>query len=92
MMRLNYLVSSLQHMDIATLLRVNACKHHRQVTLQPPPGGGSEGPYSASCALLLAYSDNPTMKKQEGQTALDLAMVRILPLLVLDSMKMSKGV
>lgn len=34
------------------------------------------------------------MKKQEGQITLDLAIVRILPLLVLtvDSMKMSKGV
>lgn len=90
-----YSVSPLQHVDIATLLiKFNTCEHHRQVTLQPSPRGGSEGPYSTLCALLLAYRDDPTMKKQEVQTALDLAMVRILPLLVLtvDSMKMSKGV
>lgn len=68
-------------MDIAALLiKYNTCVNATDKWAFTPLHEAAQKGRTQLCALLLAHGADPTMKNQEGQTALDLATVS-LPLL-----------
>lgn len=68
-------------MDIAALLiKYNTCVNATDKWAFTPLHEAAQKGRTQLCALLLAHGADPTMKNQEGQTALDLATVT-LPLL-----------
>lgn len=70
-----------QHVDIAALLiKYNTCVNATDKWAFTPLHEAAQKGRTQLCALLLAHGADPTMKNQEGQTALDLATVS-LPLL-----------
>ncbi|XP_073238297.1 poly [ADP-ribose] polymerase tankyrase-2-like [Porites lutea] len=79
--------SSYGHVDIASLL----IKHNTDVNatdrwLFTPLHEASQKGRTQLCALLLAHGADPTMKNQEGQTALDLATAEDVKCLLSDAM------
>lgn len=79
--------SSYGHVDIAALL----IKHNALVNAQDrwnftPLHEAAQKGRTQLCALLLAHGADPTMKNQEGQTALDLAAAEDVRCLLLDAM------
>jgi len=69
--------SSSQHVDIAALLiKYNTCVNATDKWAFTPLHEAAQKGRTQLCALLLAHGADPTMKNQEGQTALDLATVR----------------
>lgn len=69
-------------MDIAALLiKYNTCVNATDKWAFTPLHEAAQKGRTQLCALLLAHGADPTMKNQEGQTALDLATVT-LPLLL----------
>lgn len=74
--RLLVFSSSLQHVDIAALLiKYNTCVNATDKWAFTPLHEAAQKGRTQLCALLLAHGADPTMKNQEGQTALDLATV-----------------
>lgn len=70
------LLSSSQHVDIAALLiKYNTCVNATDKWAFTPLHEAAQKGRTQLCALLLAHGADPTMKNQEGQTALDLATV-----------------
>ena len=68
--------SSSQHVDIAALLiKYNTCVNATDKWAFTPLHEAAQKGRTQLCALLLAHGADPTMKNQEGQTALDLATV-----------------
>lgn len=66
-----------QHVDVAALLiKYNACVNATDKWAFTPLHEAAQKGRTQLCALLLAHGADPTMKNQEGQTALDLATVR----------------
>lgn len=77
---LNDPLSSLfvQHVDIAALLiKYNTCVNATDKWAFTPLHEAAQKGRTQLCALLLAHGADPTMKNQEGQTALDLATVMV---------------
>ncbi|KAK2573093.1 Poly [ADP-ribose] polymerase tankyrase-1 [Acropora cervicornis] len=79
--------SSYGHVDIASLL----IKHNTDVNatdrwLFTPLHEAAQKGRTQLCALLLAHGADPTMKNQEGQTALDLATAEDVKCLLSDAM------
>lgn len=69
-------LSSSQHVDIAALLiKYNTCVNATDKWAFTPLHEAAQKGRTQLCALLLAHGADPTMKNQEGQTALDLATV-----------------
>lgn len=69
-------LSSPQHVDIAALLiKYNTCVNATDKWAFTPLHEAAQKGRTQLCALLLAHGADPTMKNQEGQTALDLATV-----------------
>lgn len=67
----------MQHVDIAALLiKYNTCVNATDKWAFTPLHEAAQKGRTQLCALLLAHGADPTMKNQEGQTALDLATVR----------------
>ncbi|KAF3850603.1 hypothetical protein F7725_012375 [Dissostichus mawsoni] len=67
-------LSSSQHVDIAALLiKYNTCVNATDKWAFTPLHEAAQKGRTQLCALLLAHGADPTMKNQEGQTALDLA-------------------
>jgi len=67
---------SRQHVDIAALLiKYNTCVNATDKWAFTPLHEAAQKGRTQLCALLLAHGADPTMKNQEGQTALDLATV-----------------
>lgn len=65
-----------QHVDIAALLiKYNTCVNATDKWAFTPLHEAAQKGRTQLCALLLAHGADPTMKNQEGQTALDLATV-----------------
>lgn len=65
-----------QHVDIAALLiKFNTCVNATDKWAFTPLHEAAQKGRTQLCALLLAHGADPTMKNQEGQTALDLATV-----------------
>lgn len=70
---------SSQHVDIAALLiKYNTCVNATDKWAFTPLHEAAQKGRTQLCALLLAHGADPTMKNQEGQTALDLATVPVL--------------
>lgn len=68
--------ASSQHVDIAALLiKFNTCVNATDKWAFTPLHEAAQKGRTQLCALLLAHGADPTMKNQEGQTALDLATV-----------------
>lgn len=67
-------------MDIAALLiKYNTCVNATDKWAFTPLHEAAQKGRTQLCALLLAHGADPTMKNQEGQTALDLATVSHAP-------------
>lgn len=65
-------------MDIAALLiKYNTCVNATDKWAFTPLHEAAQKGRTQLCALLLAHGADPTMKNQEGQTALDLATVTV---------------
>uniref|UniRef100_A0A8C5E3V4 Poly [ADP-ribose] polymerase n=1 Tax=Gouania willdenowi TaxID=441366 RepID=A0A8C5E3V4_GOUWI len=66
------------HVDIAALLiKYNTCVNATDKWAFTPLHEAAQKGRTQLCALLLAHGADPTMKNQEGQTALDLATVNV---------------
>lgn len=73
-------------MDIAALLiKYNTCVNATDKWAFTPLHEAAQKGRTQLCALLLAHGADPTMKNQEGQTALDLATVN-LPLFIVSTL------
>lgn len=84
--------SLLQHVDIAALLiKFNTCVNATDKWAFTPLHEAAQKGRTQLCALLLAHGADPTMKNQEGQTALDLATVTRLDLLLLEQLAMPQN-
>ncbi|KAF3850614.1 hypothetical protein F7725_012386 [Dissostichus mawsoni] len=72
-------LSSSQHVDIAALLiKYNTCVNATDKWAFTPLHEAAQKGRTQLCALLLAHGADPTMKNQEGQTALDLATATVV--------------
>lgn len=79
-------------MDIAALLiKFNTCVNATDKWAFTPLHEAAQKGRTQLCALLLAHGADPTMKNQEGQTALDLATVTRLDLLLLEQLAMPQN-
>uniref|UniRef100_A0A8C2XJK5 Poly [ADP-ribose] polymerase n=1 Tax=Cyclopterus lumpus TaxID=8103 RepID=A0A8C2XJK5_CYCLU len=80
-------LSSSQHVDIAALLiKYNTCVNATDKWAFTPLHEAAQKGRTQLCALLLAHGADPTMKNQEGQTALDLATADDIRALLMDAM------
>uniref|UniRef100_A0A8C1MQW2 Poly [ADP-ribose] polymerase n=1 Tax=Cyprinus carpio TaxID=7962 RepID=A0A8C1MQW2_CYPCA len=78
---------SVQHVDIAALLiKFNTCVNATDKWAFTPLHEAAQKGRTQLCALLLAHGADPTMKNQEGQTALDLATADDIRALLMDAM------
>ncbi|MED6239884.1 hypothetical protein ATANTOWER_012618, partial [Ataeniobius toweri] len=75
------------HVDIAALLiKYNTCVNATDKWAFTPLHEAAQKGRTQLCALLLAHGADPTMKNQEGQTALDLATADDIRALLMDAM------
>lgn len=74
------LVLIFQHVDIAALLiKFDACVNATDKWAFTPLHEAAQKGRTQLCALLLAHGADPTLRNQEGQSALDLVTVRLCP-------------
>uniref|UniRef100_A0A8C7V8C6 Poly [ADP-ribose] polymerase n=1 Tax=Oncorhynchus mykiss TaxID=8022 RepID=A0A8C7V8C6_ONCMY len=79
--------ASYGHVDIAALLiKFNTCVNATDKWAFTPLHEAAQKGRTQLCALLLAHGADPTMKNQEGQTALDLATADDIRALLMDAM------
>ncbi|KAK0140326.1 Tankyrase-1 [Merluccius polli] len=79
--------ASYGHVDIAALLiKYNTCVNATDKWAFTPLHEAAQKGRTQLCALLLAHGADPTMKNQEGQTALDLATADDIRALLTDAM------
>uniref|UniRef100_A0A672YHP2 Poly [ADP-ribose] polymerase n=1 Tax=Sphaeramia orbicularis TaxID=375764 RepID=A0A672YHP2_9TELE len=79
--------ASYGHVDIAALLiKYNTCVNATDKWAFTPLHEAAQKGRTQLCALLLAHGADPTMKNQEGQTALDLATADDIRALLMDAM------
>ncbi|XP_063051733.1 tankyrase, TRF1-interacting ankyrin-related ADP-ribose polymerase b isoform X2 [Engraulis encrasicolus] len=79
--------ASYGHVDIAALLiKYNTCVNATDKWAFTPLHEAAQKGRTQLCALLLAHGADPTMKNQEGQTALDLATADDIRALLIDAM------
>ncbi|XP_031426376.1 tankyrase, TRF1-interacting ankyrin-related ADP-ribose polymerase b [Clupea harengus] len=79
--------ASYGHVDIAALLiKFNTCVNATDKWAFTPLHEAAQKGRTQLCALLLAHGADPTMKNQEGQTALDLATADDIRALLIDAM------
>lgn len=71
------LVLIFQHVDVAALLiRFDACVNATDKWAFTPLHEAAQKGRTQLCTLLLAHGADPTLRNQEGQSALDLVTVR----------------
>ncbi|KAM9446412.1 tankyrase, TRF1-interacting ankyrin-related ADP-ribose polymerase b [Clarias gariepinus] len=79
--------ASYGHVDIAALLiKFNTCVNATDKWAFTPLHEAAQKGRTQLCALLLAHGADPSMKNQEGQTALDLATADDIRALLMDAM------
>ncbi|XP_030647094.1 tankyrase, TRF1-interacting ankyrin-related ADP-ribose polymerase b isoform X2 [Chanos chanos] len=79
--------ASYGHVDIAALLiKFNTCVNATDKWAFTPLHEAAQKGRTQLCALLLAHGADPTMRNQEGQTALDLATADDIRALLIDAM------